>query len=765
MKTRFTWLGVVAACILGICTVFSSCEKEENAIVKYIGKVVYAGTANPFAELEVKVTNGDKIHDLSHTDANGAFSLTVKVADIDGSYYVLVGDSSCVTKRMELSGYGQAQVDLGTIEIEGPKLPTVTTKPITDISDNKATSGGNVTADGRAKVTARGVCWSKKEYPTIEDEHTQNGSGIGEFKSQLTNLEAGATYYVRAYATNRVGTAYGQQLTLSSLTGLPQVTTDEVSNISATSATCGGDVAANSGYAISARGICWSNKSATPTINNDHTEEVATTGHFTSMMIGLERNTTYYVRAYAVNEKGANYGEAKTFTTLTGLPEVSTAEVTNIKATTASCGGAVTSNGGYPVTARGICWSAVSSNPTIEDNHTNEVADNGDFTSLMTNLEPNTTYYVRAYATNEVGTSYGMSVIFTTANGLPVISTIFIGENVTETSAITGGRITDDGGYQITERGVCWNTIPYPTIGDNKTSDGTGKGNFSSTINGIDLNGSNTYHVRAYATNQNGTVYGNEITVSKQNLTYKNLPRLEYGGYVYIFYDDMGDMFYDEAVQLVENLVFAGYDDWMLVPVTDHMRYFMVTIEDGWKDMWGEPVVIYTKDNPAPKSDFPCPTYYWVSDPTCFQDDFQATVYCEPSELYDWDTHTSYYGTSASPNCTQASTNRCRVRPVRRDNTQGGGGSQEDIEKTYYIKHPWGTGKDADWAWMKMTKEGNTFTYTGLWGGIGVNINTTAKDVGADWIPAAEIENADKWTIGDQVTFIYNPATKKLSTQ
>ena len=563
MKTRFTWLGLVAAIILGISTAFVSCENDVNAIVNYVGKVVYAGTTKPFANLEVKVTNGEKIHDLSHTDDYGAFSLTVKVGDIDGSYYVLIGDSSCATKKIVLSGYGQAQVDLGTIEIEGPGLPTVTTKPITDISDNKAMSGGNVTADGRASVTARGVCWSESENPTIDNEHTVNGSGLGEFKSQLTNLKAGVTYYVRAYATNRIGTAYGKQLTLSSKTGLPQVTTDEVSNILATSASCGGDVATNSGYAITARGICWSDKTATPTISNDHTEEVATTGHFTSMMIGLERNTTYYVRAYAVNEKGTNYGETKTFTTLSGLPTVTTAQVSDIKTTTATCGGNVTSNGGYTITARGICWSSTSSTPTSEDNHTNEVADNGVFSSLMTGLEANTTYYVRAYATNEVGTAYGESVIFTSGNGLPSVETIDPGENITSSSIGAVGNVTDDGGYEVTIRGFVYSTLPYPTLanGTNIVS-GSGVGYFSAKITGVSPT-KNTYYVRAYATNVQGTTYGEQVVITPERSEYLNLKTMVYGGYTYKI-KPLGPMAWQEGYDACENMVYGGYDDWFM---------------------------------------------------------------------------------------------------------------------------------------------------------------------------------------------------------
>jgi len=501
MKARFTWLGIVAALLVTISTFFVACNKDDmNDVIVYKGQVVYINTTTPFPDLTVKVTNGKDTHCQTQTDAGGNFSLKVRVNEIDGSYYLLAGDETCVPKKVSLGGYGQAEVDLGVIEVEGPALPVVTTKPVTDISDNKATSGGNVTADGRASVTARGVCWSKSEYPTIDDEHTQNGSGLGEFKSQLTNLEAGATYYVRAYASNRIGTAYGAQLTFSTTTGLPQVTTDEVSNISATTATCGGEVAANSGYAITARGICWSDKTATPTINNDHTEEVATTGHFTSMMIGLERNTTYYVRAYAVNEKGTNYGETKMFKTLNGLPSVTTTDV---------------------------------------------------------------------------------------------------GENVTETTAVSGGYVVDDGDFAILERGVCWNTLPNPTINNYRTTDGEGSGYFVSTITGIDLlSSSTTYYIRAYASNINGTSYGEQISVNSVNLDYKNLPSVEYNGYKYKVYPDIGAMTWNKAYTACQNLVYFGYEDWYL-PNQDELEYIMKNVHTGWKNSDGTPFLCENIDSSA----------------------------------------------------------------------------------------------------------------------------------------------------------------------
>jgi hypothetical protein len=103
-------------------------------------------------------------------------------------------------------------------------LPTVTTDAITNIAQTTATGGGNVTDAGTAAVTARGICWSTSENPTTSDSKTEDGNGLGTFVSSITGLTAGTTYYVRAYATSSVGTAYGDQVTFSSLPGLPDIT-------------------------------------------------------------------------------------------------------------------------------------------------------------------------------------------------------------------------------------------------------------------------------------------------------------------------------------------------------------------------------------------------------------------------------------------------------------------------------------------------------------------------------------------------------------
>ena len=90
---------------------------------------------------------------------------------------------------------------------EDATIPVVSTNEVTKITDTKATSGGNISSDGGATVTERGVCWSTSQTPTITDNKTTDGTGTGSFTSAITGLTANKTYYVRAYATNSAGTA------------------------------------------------------------------------------------------------------------------------------------------------------------------------------------------------------------------------------------------------------------------------------------------------------------------------------------------------------------------------------------------------------------------------------------------------------------------------------------------------------------------------------------------------------------------------------
>jgi len=394
-------------------------------------------------------------------------------------------------------------------------LPTVTTTAASSITTSTASSGGNVTSDGGATVTARGICWSTITGPTISNSTTSNASGTGIFTSNISGLAASTTYYLRAYATNSVGTAYGSEISFTTLAGvsLPGIITSSVTSITTTTAVSGGNITSNGNSIITASGVCWST-TVNPTTANFVTSDLAIMGAYSSNLTGLLPATTYHVRAYATNSVGTAYGNDISFTTSTPLtaPTVTTTAASAITTSTASSGGNVTSNGGATVTARGVCWSTTSG-PTINNSITSDASGTGIFISNLSGLAASTTYYLRAYATNSVGTSYGSEISFTTAAPtatLPVLTTT-AATAIAGTTATSGGNISSDGGSPVTARGVCWSTSSGATVSlSTQTADGTGTGSFTSSITG--LTGSTLYYVRGYATNAVGTAYGNEVT-------------------------------------------------------------------------------------------------------------------------------------------------------------------------------------------------------------------------------------------------------------
>ena len=421
--------GLLTIFIIVTCVFLSECKKDPKPDVFRVTEVDVDASYKT-AEIngsytfsvipdDMKIVYGEK------DDLTDAISSKVNVGE--SAFHVNINNLSTETKYYYCfecySSHSSTRSEVHSFVTLKAEKPVVETGAVENITLTFATCGGNVVSDCGADVTERGVCWSTSQNPTINDNKTSDGAGIGTYNSSITGLNKNTTYYVRAYASNSVGTAYGDEISFTTLKDIvkPTVKTNEVSSVVQDAAICGGVVIDDGGVEVTARGVCWST-SQNPTIddNDGMTTDGNGTGTFTSDLVNLTANTTYYVRAYANNSAGTGYGNEISFTTeeeeaeLTP-PTVITSEVIDITETTAVSGGNVTDDGGATVTARGICWST-SQNPTIDDNDGMTTDGNGigTFTSNLINLTANTTYYVRAYATNEKGTSYGDEMSFTT---------------------------------------------------------------------------------------------------------------------------------------------------------------------------------------------------------------------------------------------------------------------------------------------------------------------------------------------------------------
>jgi uncharacterized protein (TIGR02145 family) len=299
-------------------------------------------------------------------------------------------------------------------------LASISTQTVTVLSSSSAYSGGTITSDGGSAITQRGVCWSNSPNPTLANNFSFDGTGIGSFGSSISPLQPATTYYVRSYAVNSEGTAYGNQLTFTtsnpSTSGiLATITTANVIYTDGLTASCGGNITADGGLAVTSRGVCWA-IGTTPTIDNSISVDGSGGGSYTSTLINLLPNTSYFVRAFATNDAGTAYGITFNFSTF-ALPTVITDSIYSIVCTSALCRGNIISNGGSNIIQKGVCWS-IQPNPTITDNVSvlNQVMI-GTFNRYISDLFSSTTYYVRTFATNSVGTSYGNELSFTTLGG------------------------------------------------------------------------------------------------------------------------------------------------------------------------------------------------------------------------------------------------------------------------------------------------------------------------------------------------------------
>lgn len=291
------------------------------------------------------------------------------------------------------------------------------------VTEATATCISLITSDGGNTIIARGVCWSTSPEPTIENDTTSDAYGTGAYSSTLTNLNPNTTYYVRAYATNKGGITYGVQVTFTTKTF--SLTTLPATGIHALSATCGGVVSSNGdSLTITERGVCWSTNN-NPTIELEtKTADKTRVDSFYYTLTDLLPNTTYYARAYATNSLGTTYGDEISFTTRQGVANITTHEATAIIKTMAYFGGTITDDGGDSITERGLCWST-NINPTVDlTTKTVNGSGLGTFTGKLTGLTADTRYYIRAYATNSIGTTYGDNISFSTLGSTGTVTDI-----------------------------------------------------------------------------------------------------------------------------------------------------------------------------------------------------------------------------------------------------------------------------------------------------------------------------------------------------
>jgi hypothetical protein len=403
----------------------------------------------------------------------------------------------------------------------------LTTNAASSINACDAISGGSISSDGGSAVYATGVCYNTSPNPTTSN-FTASSFPTNIFTATLNSLAASTTYYYRAYATNSVGTSYGNELSFTTTSGSATLTTSAATGIGACDATVAYLVTNNGGSALTNSGWVYAT-TTNPTLSNSVQNYVSNYPYYQNIdgsfpgygsqppLSGLAANTTYYVRSFATNCAGTTYGPPITLTTTNGVATLTTSAATAIGGCGATVTYLVTNNGGGALTNSGLVY-ATTTNPTLSNtvlnfnpNHPYYQAVNGSFPGYgsqqpLSGLAASTTYYVRSFATNCAGTTYGPQVSFTTLNGIISLTTgTYLYINPCKVENYSGTTILSNNGGPISAQGLCYNTSTNPTISNSIA------GYYAELVTLPNT----TYYVRSYATSCSGvTYYGNEITLT-----------------------------------------------------------------------------------------------------------------------------------------------------------------------------------------------------------------------------------------------------------
>lgn len=383
---------------------------------------------------------------------------------------------------------------------DGVTTPAVKTTSINvDKNNNVATVNGEVTAEGASGVTKRGFVWSTVVNPTVSDASSSNQFGPGVFTQQISGLNLGATYYVRAYATNANGTAYGNQLEFKTLTA-GKFTSISYDSLLFKSVKINVNIESLGDIAIKSIGICYS-KSGTPSFKNDSTTIIHSNISDKSFSIGIKNltfNTKYFVRAFINTNLGIFYSNETDFITKQYTPGTfGDIVITSLSNTGADAKVNISSLGDAPIKSMGLCFSTtidpvfkVDSSTLIHSNINDQV-----FTLVLKNIKENTKYFIRSFINSDAGIVYSKSFFFTTL-GRPTLADLNPNGSITRTTATLDSYVISENGGQVSENGF--------VFGDKKIIipvNGSLKINHELTS----LIGNTNYYVYAFATNKYGT--------------------------------------------------------------------------------------------------------------------------------------------------------------------------------------------------------------------------------------------------------------------
>jgi hypothetical protein len=353
-----------------------------------------------------KTTPIDTINDnkISAGKGKGVFSVTIEGLDNNTQYYI----APYARNKKGIALGEEREINttsgLGVVSTLDPQNITATT----------ANVGGKIEVKGEGEIIARGIYWSA-EANFVQKDSLLSSMQTDSFVCLLSDLSPDSIYYVKAFVKNNFGVFTGGVKSFRTTSGLSEVKNLTCLEIDIFQAVFQAEVTNEGNASVTERGFCWK-ENELPTIEDDTLVCSSGAGIFQGVINNLLPQTQYRIRAYSINEFGVSYSQDTTFFTKSDYPSVTLYKSAVLEKGTATINAEVLDEGQSVVVESGICWSTTNTMPTIADQVIPVSSGKAPFTAVMENLKGGTTYYVRAYAKNQVKLSYnsGDAYSFTT---------------------------------------------------------------------------------------------------------------------------------------------------------------------------------------------------------------------------------------------------------------------------------------------------------------------------------------------------------------
>lgn len=485
-------------------TLSGSVQKSEGTLVKDCG-ILYSELQSLAEYTEVKVDVGEA----------SSFSVSLQGLSPGKTYYYCTYASS---------GYSIAKGEVKNFTTTESNTPVFGELQVDAKNEKSFTVSAAIIDEGGSDLILRGFCWKEADgsNPTVEDNVSNVALDATAFAAKINDLMPDKEYVVCAYAINGRGVGYGKSVTVTTNTStVPVVSSIMPTDSTDTSVQVEARILSRGETALTEKGFCWSSESEVPTTANLKKAVEGDADTFSAIISALKPETTYYIRAYAVNGQGVGYGDVFKFT----AKKVDIPMLTTLRVSTSDVFATVFAQvtNGVLISHHGFEWTVdkenflpdklgdKTSNVDVHLNATYDEAD-GTFNGDIEELEPNTTYYVRAFAFSREDNVLGLGNIieFKTKEGVPEVLGVTV-TDIEETSVIASSKfIPHKNGTTVSRKGFFYGITPTPAIDGTEVTSSSEGNDIVAAISGLAPN--TTYYIVPYVDFSNGKVFGRQGT-------------------------------------------------------------------------------------------------------------------------------------------------------------------------------------------------------------------------------------------------------------